>query len=1021
MRLLSVVLIILSSTQSARAIDPNRTISQYVREHWGTESGFPKGPVYSINQTPDGYLWIGTEKGLVRFDGLTFQLMEPASQARYSLNHILGLITDREGSLWVRLLRPGLLRYRNGVFEEVMEKLGRPRSTVTAMTRGSNGSLLLWVLQGEAQAIELRNGKFETLAAPVEFSRSPVLALAQMANGDIWVGTRDAGLFRVSEGKITPIIRGLPDLKVNALAPAGDKELWIATDRGIVRWDGSQLTRSRVPPSLDGVQALAMTIDRDSNLWVGTNSRGLVRVNAQGNVSLEESDQAAKEAVTAVFEDREGNLWAGSASGLEKFRDSAFISWSAPEGVRSEGTNPVFADAEGRVWFAPVNGGVAWLKDSQHGQVTAAGLGRDIVYSIAGNGRELWVGRQHGGLTQLRFERGAIAAKTWTHSDGLAQDSVYSVSLSRDGSVWAGTLSGGVSRLHAGRFTNYTIANGFASNTITAILETSDGKMWFATPAGLTTSSNNSWKTYTTNDGLPSADVNCLLEDPSGVLWVGTSAGLAFRSSDRFQVPAGIPASLREQVLGLGADGFGSLWISTANRILRVTREKLLRGALAGGDIREYGLADGLRGVEGVKRHRSVVTDTAGRIWFSLNRGISVVDPGRLKNNAAPAIVHVQSILADGNLVPLERAAHIPGGRHRITFNYTGLSLSVPDRVRFRYQLDGFDRDWSEPVAIREAVYTNLGPGSYRFRVIASNPDGLWSPAEAAMAFEVDPLVWQTWWFRAGIVLTVMIAGLALYRLRLHQVTRRMNVRFEERLAERTRIAQELHDTLLQGFLSASMQVHVAADRLPEESQAKPILTRALQLMGQVIEEGRNAVRGLRSSNSPSLDLEHAFARIQQELVPQTEGSEEVGFRVIVEGQRRPLHPLLRDEVYRIGREALINAFRHSRAKKVELELKYSPNQLRIVVRDDGRGIDPQILKSGRDGHWGLSGMRERADRIGARLHLWSSANAGTEIELAVPGKVAFQNYRNRNGWPGKYFQRTAETKPRQNGVGTGT
>jgi signal transduction histidine kinase len=261
-----------------------------------------------------------------------------------------------------------------------------------------------------------------------------------------------------------------------------------------------------------------------------------------------------------------------------------------------------------------------------------------------------------------------------------------------------------------------------------------------------------------------------------------------------------------------------------------------------------------------------------------------------------------------------------------------------------------------------------------------------------------------------------MLAGLGLYRLRVLQVTRQLNVRFEERLAERTRIAQELHDTLLQGFLSASMHIHVAADLLPADSQAKPTLTRALQLMSQVIDEGRNAVRGLRSSHSASLDLEQAFSRVQQELGPQAEGNG-VGFRVVVDGQPRPLRPMLRDEVYRIGREALINAFRHSGAKSIDLELQYSPSHLRLLVRDDGRGIDAKILSIGRDGHFGLSGMREKADRIGARFHVWSSAGAGTEVELSVPGQVAFLHHRNHAlAWLRGVFQRKQPAE--KNGAG---
>jgi signal transduction histidine kinase len=406
------------------------------------------------------------------------------------------------------------------------------------------------------------------------------------------------------------------------------------------------------------------------------------------------------------------------------------------------------------------------------------------------------------------------------------------------------------------------------------------------------------------------------------------------------------------------------------------------------------------------------VADPLGRIWFSMNRGLSVVDPSRVANSSAPALVHIQTISADGAPVDLQNPVRISADCQRITFGFAGLSLSVPERVRFRYALDGFDPGWSEPKTATEAIYTNLGPGSYRFRVIASNSDGLWNSAEAVIRFEIEPLLWQTWWFRLLIVLAGVFVMVALYQLRLRSLTRQLNVRFEERLAERTRIAQDLHDTLLQGVLSASMQLHVAVERLPDDSTAKPPLSRILQLMGQVIEEGRNAVRGLRSSNSDSLDLEQAFSRIRQELAVQNDMGEQIGFRVIVEGRPRSLHPVIRDEVYRIGREALVNAFRHSRAKIIEVEVEYAAKRLRILVRDDGCGISPQVLQSGREGHWGLAGMRERAERIGARLKLRSRVASGTEVELSVPSYVAFQTQPSQR-WPLRWLARLSTRKVR--------
>jgi signal transduction histidine kinase len=284
--------------------------------------------------------------------------------------------------------------------------------------------------------------------------------------------------------------------------------------------------------------------------------------------------------------------------------------------------------------------------------------------------------------------------------------------------------------------------------------------------------------------------------------------------------------------------------------------------------------------------------------------------------------------------------------------------------------------------------------------VMASNPEGVWSTAGATIGFEIERVFWQTWWFELSCLAACAAMALGLYRYHLRQVTRQLNVRFEERLAERTRIAQELHDTLLQGFLSASMQLHVTVDRLPEDSPSKASLGRILQLIRQVTEEGRNALQGLRPSSIGSPDLEQAFSRVPDGLSTR----EDVDFRVIVEGRPRPLHPLVRDEVYRIGREALVNAFSHSHARKIEAELEYSASELRILIRDNGHGIDPEVLRSGRAGHWGLPGMRERAEGIGARLSLWSSATAGTEVELSIPSKIAFPS--GSRGGPLGWFAR---------------
>jgi ligand-binding sensor domain-containing protein/signal transduction histidine kinase len=1018
---------------SASAIDPNRSVSPYLRDSWGTEQGLPGGSVSTIAQTSDGYLWIGTDKGLVRFDGLNFRQFEQAKPSPFVIGPIRTLLADAQENLWILLQTTKLFRYHNGIFEL---SRGEAENGITAMGPGTAGGVLLSSLP--MGTLGYKGDRFRTVSSTTLFAdsargapddrsarlswsssghmpnrlaapTSTVISMAQTTDGKIWLGTKDRGLFYLREGRVYAAVNGLPGMKVNSLLPLESPELWVGTSKGVMRWNGTELTRAGVPSSLVNVESLSMIRDRDSNIWVGT-TRGLLRFNANGVSSVARGTAEAAVAVTALFEDREGNIWIGGARGLERLRDSAFATYSVA-GLKSQSMGPLYADPDDHIWFAPTSGGLRWLKGDQAGVVTVAGLIHDSVYSISGSGKNLWLGRQRGGLTHLRSIHGAITSQTYTQADGLAQNSVYAVYQSRDGTVWSGTLSGGVSELRNGRFTTYTTTNGLASNTVSSIAEGADGMMWFGTPNGLSAMSKRGWRTYTVRDGLSSQDVNCLLQDSTGVLWIGTAAGLAFLSAGHIQVPQRVPDSLHEPIFGVAEDRKGWLWIATASHVLQAKRSSLKGDVLNDPDFREYGLGDGLRGTEGVKRYQSVVADSHGHVWFSTNRGLSVVDPARATANPAPALVHIEAVLADGSPFDLRSPIRVSPGKQRTTFRFVGLSLTNPEHVRYRHRLNGIDQGWSEPVTNREATYANLAVGSYRFRVMACNSDGLWNGSEATVGFEVEPTLWQTWWFRLALAFCIGLATLTVYQLRMRQLTRLLNVRFEEGLAERTRIAQDLHDTLLQGVLSASMQLHVAADDLPENSPARPALDRVLQLMGQVIEEGRNTLRGLRSSTDTAYDLTSSFSRIPQELGNQ----QGVDFRVIVVGLPMPLRPAIRDEVYRIGREALLNAFRHSRAGHVNVQLEYATNQLRIVVSDDGCGIDRPVLRSGRDGHWGLSGMRERAERIGAKLKVLSRTDAGTEVELRVPRDIAFESHPSISAhkwFTGMFRRRTGFAEP---------
>jgi signal transduction histidine kinase/ligand-binding sensor domain-containing protein len=978
---------------------------------------------------------MGTDKGLVRFDGLNFHQFERANPDPIPIGPVRALLVDASDNLWILLQNTLVFRYHNDDFELIR---GETENGTTAMARGTSGAVLLSSLaEGTVtysdnrfrslssaslltNAARVANGEapdqqaapfswFDRLAAPT----SLVMAMAQTEDGKIWLGTERRGFFYLQEGRVLSVSSGRVDTKINCFLPLQNSELLVGTDKGVMRWSGTKLTSEGVPAALLNLNVLSILRDRDSNIWVGT-SRGLFRYNGKG-VSL----LSTAAPVGALFEDREGNIWIGSTRGLERLRDSAFVTYSLPN-LESQSMGPLHVDSGGRTWIAPIQGGLRWLEEGKTGAVVTDGIAKDVVYSIAGAGkRDVWVGRQQGGLTHLRYSGDSFTAKTYTQEDGLAQDRVYAVYRSRDGAVWAGTLSNGVSELKNGHFTNYTTADGLAANTISSIAEGGDEAMWFGTPNGVSRMSQKRWRTYTANDGLPSEDVNCLLEDSGKILWIGTVEGLAYVSDGQVHVPRSVPESLHAQIFGVEEDKNGGMWIATADHVLRVPRDKLLSGVVKAVDVREYDQADGLESTEGVKRSRSVVSDSAGRIWFSLSNGLSVVDPSRVAASSVLAIAHVEALSVDGSPVKLQDAIHIPASPRRITFTYTGLGLATPERVRFRYFLENFDRSWSEPVATREAVYTNLGAGSYRFRVAAGNGDSLWNGSETSISFEIEPLFWQTVWFRFACVGLILFSVWSIHRYRLYSLTRQFNLRLEERVNERTRIARDLHDTLLQSFHGILLRFQTASELFPKRpAEAKQTLDSAIDQAAQAITEGRDAVQGLRSSTAVSNDLAVAIDTLGQELAAGETNPNAAIFHVEVEGEARSLHPILRDEVYRIAGEALRNASRHAEARRIEVEIRYDERQFRLRVRDDGKGIDSRLLNDDeRPRHYGLRGMRERAKLLGGKLTVWSEVDTGTEVDLSIPAANAYASADGRTrSWfaekfAGKSVEKHTETK----------
>jgi signal transduction histidine kinase len=538
------------------------------------------------------------------------------------------------------------------------------------------------------------------------------------------------------------------------------------------------------------------------------------------------------------------------------------------------------------------------------------------------------------------------------------------------GGVWLGFFQGGLAYLKDGQIrASYKVSDGLGQGTVNDLRLDRDGALWAATAGGLSRVKGGHVATLTSRNGLPCDAVNWVMQDDAHSFWLYMPCGLV-----RIDQPQ--------------LDAWG------------VDPERKVQATVFDSSDGVRGRAD--RGGYGPPVAKSV----DGKLWFLPGYGVSIIDPHRLAFNKLPPPVHVEQITADGQTYPASSHLRLPPLIRDLTIDYTALSLAVPEKVRFRFKLEGQDRDWREVANIRQVQYSNLAPGSYRFRVTACNNSGVWNEQGASLDFSIAPAYWQTRWFVALCMAALMGLLWTLYRLRLRQLARQFNMTLDARVGERTRIARELHDTLLQSFHGLLLRFQTAREQLPPQAvQARQTLDQALDQAEQAITEGRGAVQELRASVVESNDLAVAIRTFGEELAAEQAGDESVVLHVVVQGTPRTLHPIQRDETYRIACEAVRNAFKHASATQIEVELCYDERQLRLRVRDDGKGIDPQFLtEEGRARHYGLRGMRERAKLMGGKLDVWSALDSGTEVELSIPAARGYAASTTARSWFAKRF-----------------
>jgi signal transduction histidine kinase len=573
-------------------------------------------------------------------------------------------------------------------------------------------------------------------------------------------------------------------------------------------------------------------------------------------------------------------------------------------------------------------------------------------------------------------------------------------SIARDtsGALWLSAARAGLFRLQAGQWQQVLVPGIPPSEYPSVIYADANGPIWLGYPhARIATLTHGNWRLYTEKDGLTIGSVQALSK-VNNEIWAGGDRGLARSRAGRFEPLPTLNAL--GGVTGLLQTKSGDIWLSTAVGAAHIAQQDL--GALdeAPGRTPASQTFDFLDGMPGIARALrpmpSVLQSDDGRIWFEANNSFASIDPTEHIRNTLPPTVIIRSVTDDGRRQNSKASLATFPNVHNVAIEYTATSLSIPSRVRFKYRLEGFDRAWQNVGTRRTAYYNNLPPGRYAFQVMAANEDGVWNAQGAVVALIVPPLFYQTFLFRALCLASLVLLIGALFSARLRQITetqrRRLEQRMADRLNERMRIARELHDSLLQGFQGLTFRLQAVRQLLPGRPvDATSALDCALEVADQAIYEGRDAIQNLRSSTSDNHDLPTALGTLFAELGVGIEAQSQPEYRVVVEGRPRELIPVLRDEIYRIAREAVWNAYQHANARHIETEVTFGDRELRVRVRDDGIGVDPQILIPGRRaGHWGLPGMRERSESLGGQLDVWSEKNAGTEIELRISARVAY-------------------------------
>lgn len=756
-------------------LDPAKALTQYRHDVWQSHDGLPQSSVESIVQTRTGYLWLGTQEGLARFDGVRFAVYDKSNTEAIRHNRILALLEDRRGSLWIGTEGGGLVELRDGRFRTLSKSDGLPDERVLALAEDHDGRL--WV--GTGGGLGCYRGEMVDAGRSVsELIGTAIESLAVARDGTLWIGTAGRGLFRYDRGQVERLgPEGEAQSTVSKVFCDSDGSVWFAANARLYRL--RQGPNARIDEqSWAGWGSIGEIYrDRQGSLWVGTDA-GIVRFREGRVESYSVKDGLSNDVIHCVLEDHEGSLWIGTMDGgLNRFADGAFTTYSTAEGLSHDIVSPIYQDREGRIWIGTRGGGVnRYERGGFTVYTTKDGLADDFVQSIVQDHEgTMWLGTKRGGLCSLRAGR----FRTYTARDGLPSASVRAIFEDRRGDLWVGTLNQGLARFRDGGFQMFTTKDGLTNNTVFFILQDHEGTIWIATNGGgLNYYRDGRFGAITTKDGLSIDIVNTLHEDAGGTLWIGTyGGGLNRLKHGRLTAYTTREGLFDDAVFRILEDGSGNLWISCNQGIYRIAKrqfDELDRGARPLLECTVFGVADGMKNSECNGADQPTGWKMRdGTLWFPTIEGAVMVDPAHLPTNKLPPPVVIEELRVDDRTAGIAATQEIAPGAQRVDIEYAALSFRVPARVRFRYKLEGFDRDWVDAGARRTAYYTRLPPGSYQFRVQACNDSGVWNTAGASLGLVIIPHIYQRPAFYVVLMAAAAFLVISMHRLRVQRLKRR--------------------------------------------------------------------------------------------------------------------------------------------------------------------------------------------------------------------------------------------------------